>query len=103
MRGVHRLGHLGLGGDADGLDGEAVVGGQLLIDPDGVDGVGLAGGVDDADGVRLRLDGPDELQLPLDGGARQEVPVMLPESSLAPTGSVMAVKTTGMSLSSAAA
>ena len=70
QQGVHRLGDLRLGGDAHRVDGEAVVRRQVLIDADGVDGVGLAGGVDDADGVGVRLQGPDQLQL---AGHRQGV------------------------------
>ena len=62
---VHRLGDLRLGGDTYRVDGEAVVRRQLLIDADGVDGVGLAGGVDDADGVGVRLQCPDQLELAL--------------------------------------
>ena len=65
QQGIHRLGDLCLGGDAHRVNGEAVVRCQLLIDADGVDGVGLAGGVDDADGVGIRLQGPDQLELAL--------------------------------------
>ena len=67
-QGVGGLGDLGLGGDADGVDLKAEVGGLLLVLGDGGDGVGLAGGIDDANGLGLRLELADQVQLGIQTG-----------------------------------
>ena len=72
-QGISGLGDFGLAGDAHYIDLEAVIRGLGLVLLDGGDGVGLAGGIDDANGLGLRLELADQVQLGLNrqliGGA----------------------------------
>ena len=64
-QGIGSLGDFGLAGDAHGVNFKAVIGGLGLVFLDGGNGVGLAGGVDDADGLGFRLELADQVQLSL--------------------------------------